>query len=49
MKRKIRWDRVMFPFAFVLMIWFMASFFDTNAHNLSDGQFHAWNLFTILF
>ena len=32
-----------------LGIWFIASFININAHNMTDNVYAAWNIFTLLF
>ena len=32
----------------VILIWFIASFIDTNIHNHSDYIYSSWNIFSIL-
>ena len=38
-----------YAIAIVLTVWVIASFINVNMHNMSDGAYAVWNLFTLLF
>lgn len=45
-------ERVLGILGFLILFWVVASVIDTNMHNSIDagyGQYHAWNVFTLIF
>ena len=49
MNKKLTHQIIGYAVAIVLALWVIASFININMHNLTDGAYAVWNLFTLLF
>ena len=49
MNKKLTHQIIGYAVATVLALWVIASFINVNMHNMSDGAYAVWNLFTLLF
>lgn len=49
MNKKLTRQIIGYAIIIVLTVWVIASFINVNMHNMSDGAYAVWNLFTLLF